>query len=223
MDADVVEAITRWVGVTITLVGAFIVSPAATVALLGRWQTRTVGAVRRVEDAVRRIVGRPRTIQLAGRLVSASASLGAGTLTVTGTAVGDALDDSVEGRLDRLEQRAAAAEARLAEVIRQAAADRTALREELGKVAEEQRAGTAELHARLDHAERQAVEVDAAALPVVALGVIVSGLSPDAHRLPVVLWALALAAAVALTVRGVLGARTRRHAHALEATAAPPP
>ncbi len=209
-----VEAITRWVGVTITLVGAFIVSPAATVALLGRWQRRTVKAMRRVEDVVRRIVRRPRTIHLAVHDSVAVLGTASATLTAHGMASGEAPDQSVEGRLDRLEQRAAAAEARLAEVTHQAAADRTAIREELGKVAEEQRAGTAEVHTRLDHAERQAVEVDAAALPVVALGVIVSGLSPDAHRLPLVLWALLLVAAVTLTVRGVLGARRRRHGQA---------
>lgn len=56
------------------------------------------------------------------------------------------------------------------------------------------------------------MELDAAALPVVALGVFVSGLAPDAHRLPVVLLVLVLAGAVALTVRGVLVARGRRHA-----------
>jgi uncharacterized coiled-coil protein SlyX len=222
VNADEVEAVTRWVGVTITLVGAFIVSPAGTVALLGRWRGQTVEALRHAEDAVRRLVRRPRTLRITGQSGIASAfGTGTGTLTVTGTAIGYAPDLSVEGRLDRLEQRAADAEARITKVSTQAAAERAQLIEELGNVAEEQRAGTAELHARLDHAERQAVEVDAAALPVVALGVLVSGLSPDAHRLPLVLWALLLVAAVTLTLRGVLGARTRRHADAPEAAAVP--
>ena len=212
MDAGAVEPITRWLGVTITLVGAFIVSPAATVALLGRWQRRTVRGVRRVEDAVRKLVQRPRRItgQIRSVLPAMEGSA-SGTFKWTGTAVGATPDDSVEGRLHRLEQRATTAEARLAQVSSQADADRAAFREESAKIAEDHRAGTAEVHARLDHSEAQAVELDAAALPVVALGVFVSGLAPDAHRLPVVLWVLVLAAAVAATVRGVLSARSRRH------------
>jgi len=134
-----------------------------------------------------------------------------GTVTVTGTATGVAPDDSVEGRLFRLEQRAAAAEARLGEMSNQAAVDRAAFREELGKVHEQQHTDSSHLRARLDYAEEQSVEVDAAALPVVALGVILSGLSPDAHRLPVVLWLLILTAALAVTLQAVRDARRRRH------------
>lgn len=216
MDASVAEPITRWLGVAITLVGAFIVSPAATVALIGRWQRRTVRALRRAEDAARRIVRRRRTIRITVQDTAHLSGGGTATVFATGSASGQAHDYSVEGRLHRLEQRATAAEARLAQVSSQADADRAALREELGKVAEEHRAGTAEVHARLDHTEAQAVELDAAALPVVALGVFVSGLAPDAHRLPVVLWVLILAGAVTAALRGVLGARSRRRAHATE-------
>ncbi len=218
-----VEAITRWIGVSITLVGAFIVSPAATVALIGRWQRRTVQAMRRVEDAVRRVIRRPRTIDLAVHDSVAVLGTASATLTAHGMASGQAPDPSVEGRVDRLEKRADAMDAQVAEVTTRADADRAAFREGLGQAREEQRAGTDRLHARLDQAERQAVEVDAAALPVVALGVLVSGSSPDAHRLPLVLWALLLVAAVTLTLRGVLGARTRRHAHALVPSAASRP
>lgn len=212
MDAGLVEDITRWIGVAITIVGALIVSPDATADHAGRWARWTVRAWRRLEGAVRRIMRRPRTVHLTlGGSIVASGG-GTATMSVTGTACGEAPDRSVEGRLDRLEKRADVTDARLADASAQANADRAALQQGLGQVREEYRTGTAKLHARLDHSEAQALEVDAAALPVVALGVIVSGLSPDAHRLPVVLWAVALAMAVVLTLGGVRGARRRRHA-----------
>lgn len=211
MDAGWVEAITRWVGVGITLVGAFVVSPAATFVVLGRWRQRTVTAARRSESAYRRIVRRPKKVELTLQGSIAASGGGSATVTVTTTGSGEAVDESLEGRLRRLERRAAAAEARLAEADTRAARERAEVRAELGRLRDEQRAAAAGLHARLTHSAAQAIEVDAAALPVVALGVLVSGLSPDADRLPLVLWGALLAAAVVLTMRAVRDARRRRH------------
>ena len=193
------ETTLRVVGFVVAVLGTGAAVPAATWRLLIR-----VG--RRVEGVARRLLRRPRTVEIH----AVDAAFGASSaLAVSGIATGEATGGSVEERLDRLEQRVRQIDQdqqqTAAALARESAARASEHADLRGHVDRE----VARLHGRFEDEQRATEEVDAAALPVVLVGAAVSTF-PELLGANLIVGLLALVVGLAAGARAfVLLARAR--------------
>jgi len=178
---EVTEVVVRIAGLIISVIGAAIVSPSAT---RHRWDvTRT--ASRTAFHKALLAVGLRKV-----HSVSASVHLsGAGTLgtaAVTGRAYGTSWSDdaTVEQKVARLLERVQYLEGRIslvdAEIRSVRAEQQRALSEARTQLTEELNV----VRSRLDKAEAALTEDNSRALPIIVLGIVLSGLAPELGSTP---------------------------------------
>lgn len=197
----------RWVGVTIAVVGSIVVAPAGAGLLwrgasdaLHRWLEVIRGWLSRFLPFLRR---HHQTVDPDGIATGS----GVGTLSVTGSAAGFSGSGSLEARIDELQQQMRVTQERLNAVEQQLHLEVAQRQQALAMVEKSLRSGVRELHSRLERQELRAAVVDARGLPVLAFGIVLSGIPGEIAKIPLGLgWMFpivgvgAAAAAVAHTV-----------------------
>lgn len=214
-DPELIAGVNRWVGVVIAVVGSLVVSPSASSKL---WRSTVLSVKqggRRVQSGLAWAF--PRLFPT--RRVVSDVKIGTGAVAATSTMMAAAGHQwspgaSLEVRLEQLRQHLLAVEHRLGEAqqqLRREVADRaTAVAQVLQSLTTEVNA----LRGHLVHQERQATDFTADGLPVLGVGVLLSGVPEDLARLPTPLaWALPLIG-VLIALRAVRLWRRRRRAHA---------
>jgi hypothetical protein len=107
---------------------------------------------------------------------------------------------SIEERVDELEAHLSRVDALIREVEIKADQDRADHQQALNDTREALTASIAALQAELDARQERAVQVDARALAVTVIGILLLNFAPEVASLPPVAWLLALAGFVALSV-----------------------
>lgn len=203
-DASLLSDVNRWVGVGIAVVGAVVVAPSGTRLLvrsawvwLRRQGARTRGQLARFLPFLRR------DLNVQGVTASIGVGLGGvGTLTVSGRAWHPTA--SVDERIEALHQHITEVEGRLNEVSQQLSQETSKRERALAELEAGLSAETAKLRRLLEEQEHRAARVDARGLPVIALGIVLSGIPDQLASIPYGIgWVapvLGIAAAVAAGV-----------------------
>jgi len=194
------EDLTRWLGIGIAVVGALVANPEAT---RHAWDNFW-GTVGRAAVWARSVLARiiPWLKAKPSRTHVVTGGLAATGHGLTGHArgmVGWGEDATVDDKVAMLDQRTRAMDKELGEL--QQALTRTSerLRAELAEKVGELRRETEELRAEVRSLESNSVKLDASALPIIVLGVLVAGIAPDAVRVQLWAWSLLLLLAVVIT------------------------
>ncbi len=192
-DAADRAAITQLLGVVISVAGVFLASPSGT--------ARAASSAAKALTPWRR--GSHHVVHLAEVVTVVSSA----TASAVGVAGGQR-KLSPEERLDLLDARVDGVEQRLVETAAKIEADLAKMTEDLTEAKLEHERDLDALHARLTIAEDEAAMVDARALPVVLIGIVLGAADTFLGDLGVWRWALATAGAVAASV--VISARVIR-------------
>ena len=102
--------------------------------------------------------------------------------------------EALDGRTIRLHKEIGELEGRLRKSDRE-------VRREIASVASELRHEIHQTQASVDELSRQTIHADAGALPVIVLGVVLSGMSPDADLVPMWLGLIVLLGVIGVSVR----------------------
>lgn len=202
-DASLLSDVNRWVGVGIAVLGAVVVAPSGTRLLvrsawvwLRRQGARTRGQLARFLPFLRR------DLNVQGVTASIGVGLGVGTLTGSGRAWHPTA--SVDERIEALHQHITEVEGQLIEVSQQLSQETSKRERALAELEAGLSAKTAELCRLLEEQEHRAARVDARGLPVIALGIVLSGIPDQLASIPYGIgWVapvLGIAAAVAAGV-----------------------
>lgn len=182
--------LTRWTGTAVAVVGAVVVSPAASKLALATATAPARRAARMGLSWLRRLTPwlpwPVRSVTVQGSAACAVGGAGTGTLTFTGRAWGT--NGSTESKVEQLHKEV--------EELQRLQADhqvRTAQRlashdKELTELSQRLDGGLTDVQERQDKAERRAIETDARALPMVGVGVVLSSIPGVLAWLP--FWAL---------------------------------
>jgi hypothetical protein len=206
---SVVDAadLVRWVGVGIACLGAFAVSPAGAQLLIHQ----TTGAVNRATKQVLRWLhlrrGDRATTGTLGTAVSVESAQPVGRSLTLGWNTGATTEEKVEHlrkQIAQLDRRTTEQHAALVESVRQVSVRLDMFAERVAGEAEE-------LRVKLAEADRRKAETDARALPLVGLGVILSGIPQEIAALPTWLLAPVLVGALALALSATASAWRDRH------------
>jgi hypothetical protein len=200
----------RWVGVGIALVGCLVVAPAGTGLL---WHTaagwthqrghQLRGRLARVLPFLRRDATiRPNT-------VSAVAAVATATVTVSGRVWTPSAP--VDERIEALRQHIAEVEGRLNEITSKLNAEREARERAVAELKQTLKEETAALCRQLEERERDSARIDARGLPVIGLGVLLSGVPDELASLPIGLGWLFPVVGLGAVVAAVQGAWRARH------------
>ena len=197
----------------ISVVGAFLVAPDAAKRLVTRGRTR-VATVSRQAGQYLGLLAHPQVHQV---VVTDTIGTGSaiGTVTVTGSAAGGP-PPTVPEQVLQLQASIAEINELLTRTREEMDANRSGIERALAEAGEDLQQRLATLVQRVDDADHMAVETDARALPVVGVGVILSGLSPELARLPIVA-GLLMVISVAFAGRAYLDARRDRRDRAVKA------
>lgn len=188
----------RWLGVCIAMVGALVASPTATAHA---WR-QTHAAVRLSANRARGRLARwvpwlRRNASLQGEAAAASASGLTGAVTVSASGiVGWSEGAPIDARVEVLDARTRALFRDLAGLRADLATVQEGMAARVAAVESAVHRLEAGMREALVAAERRAVDVDARALPLVVVGVAVSGLAEDASRSSAWAWTLSIATAV---------------------------
>lgn len=205
MDQCDLAAVNRWVGVVVAVIGACITAPAGVARV---WHS-TVLEVRRVGGSVRSTLARFLPFLRRTHQVTITDRIGVSSdLSVSSLLAGSGYqwspDASVEVRLEQLRQRLDGVEGRLSDLhrqLRQEVSDRSAA---MAQVEQSLNAEAATLRVQLARQEQQAAEVDSHGLPVLVVGIFLSGVPEDLAKLPCFLgWLVPFGGAAFAAVRGV--------------------
>lgn len=212
-DAAVLEDLARWLGVVIAVVGALLANPDATahgwatfVSHVRRGMRRSRGLLARFIPSLRRDA----TIHAAAGTASALSAVGSVSARVLR---GWGPDATLDQRIDVLDARTLSLDKEVGDLAVQLNQVEGRLKAELADTMRVLRGEADEMRKSVEKFRRELVRSDATALPIIVVGVALSGLSPDAARVPMWLGLTALIAAVALTgwfaVRIIQSARVR--------------
>lgn len=209
-DPSLLSDVNRWVGVVIAVVGAVVVAPTGTRLLLeSNWEwLRHRGNQVRVQLA--------RFLPFLRRKVSTqvASSMGiASTFGVTLTASSRAWRPMapVDERIEALHQHITEVEGRLNEVSQQLRQETSERGRVVAELEATLKAEMAELRRLLKEQERQSARIDARGLPIIALGIVLSGIPDEFASIPYGIGWLApvLGSAAAMAA----GMRAWREAH----------
>jgi hypothetical protein len=203
--------VTRWVGVAIACLGAFVVSPAGAQLLV----QQSTGAIRRAAKQVQTLAVRWFHRRADDRVTSGT--LGTAVTVESAQPVGRSLtlawnteaptDEKIEHlrkQIAHLDRRTTEQHAELVKSVSQVSASLT-------KLGARVTGHAAEVRTKFAEVDRRKVETDARALPLVGLGVILSGIPEEIAALPTWLLAVVLTSALALTLFVTAAAWRERH------------
>lgn len=199
---DLVD-LTRWVGTGIAVVGAFVVSPQGTVEL---WQAivRWLRARERQAEAIVRKLGRrPKSVTIRPAPARGSATGGWATVTSANGTAPWTKSTPVDERVEQLWRE----HSQLRETVNR---DRQQLSQQIGGIRAELRRlggqvdqGLRQIGDKIEGQKRAAAKVDARSLPVIGLGIVLTGIPDEVGTSP---WScfpvlvLSAGAATAVTV-----------------------
>ncbi|MGL5823408.1 MAG: hypothetical protein ACRCYU_00865 [Nocardioides sp.] len=190
----------RWIGVFIAIVGALVANPDATAHgwALFRGQVGQIGRQTRAKLAnfipALRLKANVRSITAAGSLELSGSVASARGIT------GWAPDASVEEKIDVLDQRTRVLGGDIDELRVKLNQTQDSLRDEFRRAVSETRMELEAVSQDVKDLHQQIVRSDASALPIIVVGIVLSGLAPEVGRAPLWLGALAIAIAVAIAV-----------------------
>jgi hypothetical protein len=202
--------ITRYLGVAIAALGVLVVAPEGAKLLLqqGRLLPKQ-GAELGRRMLARLLPSRGRHIELSIN-DGISSSDASGTLVLSGTAwIPDA---PVDERIELLREQIAQVNQRLQEVDQKGQEGREALEGKLAALERDLGNDLAAVRITQDERARSSAEADARALPVIALGVILTGIPDEMAGLPPALWAVMVGGAVLIGLTAAWSAVNRRRA-----------
>lgn len=198
------EDLTRWLGIGIAVVGALIANPEATLQVTRQSWSGFWGTMGRAVVSARTLLARiipwlkakpSGTTVVPGGIAGVLPGL---TVHVRGM-VGWGQDATVEEKVAMLDQRTRAMDKELGELQQALTRTNERLRAELAEEVGELRRETEELRGDVRALENDRVKMDASALPIIVLGVLVAGIAPDAESFPFWAWSVLLLLAVAIT------------------------
>ena len=204
MSPETLEHVVRYAGLAVSLVGAFVVSPAATIDLVRRTTAAAVQAGQRAGRYLGMIKPKALTIS-----VGSGIGLVSGVGTVTGTGTAWVPDETVDAKIERLRNRLDQTDALLAQTRVEANNDKQAAAQTLASARDALQKQHDQLTARVTANQQAVLATDRRALPVVGIGVLLSGLAPDLGTRSLLAWSL-IAIAVFLSGKAVLDARHDR-------------
>lgn len=167
------EGPARWLGMVIALLGAAVANPDATAHGVSTGWRRVQAGLARVLPCFRR----PGVMHTASGNVSVtsnvSAMLARGIAPLVEGATVDEKVEQLDSRTRRLHEELGELQAQLKESDRE-------LRSEIASAASELRQAIGQTRASVDTLDRETMHADASALPIIVVGVVLSGLSSDA-------------------------------------------
>ncbi|WP_454859089.1 hypothetical protein [Promicromonospora soli] len=194
------EDFTRWLGIVIAVVGALVANPEATGHAWGSFWGTVGQAIVWARTLLARIIPWLKAKPSGQHVVPGGI---AGALPgLTGHMRGMVdwrKDATVEEKVAVLDQRTRAMDKELGELQQALTRTNERLRAELAEKVGELRRETEELRGDVRALESDRVKLDASALPIIVLGVLVTGIAPDAVRVQLWAWWLLLLLAVAIT------------------------
>lgn len=207
----------RWLGVLIALLGAALANPDATAHGIRSLQQHLLGMARRVWGWLARFLP---FLRRAAVIHTASGNVNLTSRVMTSHARGIAplvRDATVEEKIEALDKRTVRLDREVGELQVQLDKSNGELRKEIASTASDLRREIAQTREAIEELDRQTIHSDASALPIIVLGVVLSGLSPDAAAVPMWLGLLVLAVctatAVVLSWRILSAWRARRIPH----------
>jgi hypothetical protein len=197
--------VVRWVGVVVALVASFLAAPAATRHLVGRIRTLIRRAAVATAAQARRLRDRLRG-HATVRVIPANMGVAVGNVHVTGT--GDVTwnvneNDDLPARVSRLEQRVLELHDMAKKAEQGIAKNAAESREAVARVEQRITDDVAAVYQRLADQEQEELRVDASALPVIGVGIVLSGV-PDALATWTWLGALSIVVALAFLHRALV-------------------
>jgi hypothetical protein len=197
---DLVENVTRWLGVAIAILGSLVINPAATET----WFRQHVRRLTRLRRNVRAFLARfipalRQDINVQVGTVTGAAMMPNVTMSARGL-VGWGQGATVDEKIDLLDKRTTAMFKELGELQAKIAKAEQQLQNALAEAIGQLRREARDIMAALDAFKEETVHSGARALPVIVVGVVVAGLAPDADWPP--LW-VSYAVLVAVSVWAV--------------------
>jgi hypothetical protein len=181
-DPSVLADVNRWVGVAIALVGSVVIAPSGTVLL---WRSAT-DWMRQRKHHLRGHLARflPFLRRDVNIHVSSVSGMASGAVNVTLTASGRVWQPSasVDERIEALRKHITEVDGRLNDVARKLGEETTDRQRVFGELHRTLEEKTAELRRMLEEKERESARVDARGLPVVGLGILLSGVPRSWRR-----------------------------------------
>jgi hypothetical protein len=199
-NAACLEDLTRWLGVGIAMVGALVANPEATRHAWGSSWATVGRAIARVRGALARLLPwvKPKHARALPPSVSGSAvvKLAASARAITGWGP----DATTEEKIAVLDQRTRSIDKELGQLQQTLKKAEETLRAELAESVRELRREAEGIRGGLQALKSEGVKRDAWALPIIVVGVVLTGLAADAEHFQLWFWSLLLLLAVAVTV-----------------------
>ena len=200
-DAAALSDFTRWLGVFFAFVGALLASPDATEHAARQAQGWVVRGLDRARARMARyfpFLRRPFRIEVNSGVLIASAPAatgsGYGRTSWSGSA---STDDKLEYLLGQVHSLGES----VAEVRREIGETEGRVRAEMIEAVSSLRGETEDIRTALTAFRREVVHGDASALPIIVIGVVLSGVAEDAHRVQLWVWWLLLISSTVLASR----------------------
>jgi hypothetical protein len=177
--AAVLENPARWLGVIVAVVGAFLANPDATMHI-GRtiWSGAQKTGRRARGMAARLIPALRKGATVHGVPMGGSAALGHVEATGRGM-VAWGPDATVEHKIEILDQRTRSLDREVGELKRDLSQAEKRLRKELAGEVEQLHREASSIRAAVEKLRQDIARSDASALPIVVVGIVLTGLAPD--------------------------------------------
>lgn len=192
----------RWAGVIIAILGAAVANPDATAHGISTLRGHVLDRARRVRAQLARylpFLRRDVVIHVDDAILNLT---GGGVAAFTGGLGPLARDATVEEKLEELDKRTIRLHDEVGELRVRLGKSMDELRQEIASTASELRREIAQTRGDIKDLQRAAIHSDARALPIIVLGVVLSGLSPDADSVTMWFGLLVLVGVVAASVVG---------------------
>lgn len=182
--AQTLESVTRWVGLMIALAGALVANPDATARLALGSRDGLWGAALRTRGLLARFIP---SLRQGGTVQAVAGNLAAAASEVSASArgfVGWGPEATVEHKLDMLLQRTLALDTEVAEIRAAISRAEHQHRADLVEAVDNARRESDAIRQSVEDLRADMVHSDASALPIVVVGLLLSGAAPDLARLP---------------------------------------
>jgi uncharacterized membrane protein YccC len=193
------EQLVRIVGVIVSLIGAWIVSPQGARHRAEQIVAHMIRALQAIQLRIRRLLRRPKTHHAFGSSTAGVSATAHATRTTAPRPVIWSSADTIEEQIERLRVRINELDAILASARNEVDQHRNAFSVELAKLRAELVAELRTLRQRMDRSEAATTESDSRALPVIGFGILLSGMSNEISEYAWLAW-IAVAAGCAVAV-----------------------
>lgn len=192
----------RWAGIVIAILGAAVANPDATAHGISTLRGHVLDRARRVRGQLSRFLPFLRR-DVVVQVDDAALILGGGGVSAFTGGLGPLVRDAtVQEKLEELDKRTIRLHDEVGDLRVRLGKSADDLRQEIASTASELRGEIAQTRGDIKDLQRAAIHSDARALPIIVLGVVLSGLSPDADSVTMWFGLLVLVGVVAAAVVG---------------------